>query len=697
MSDSLRRLLRPESIAILGASTDYEKLNGRPLKFLLEKGFTGKIYPVNPKYESIGGHTCYPNVAAIPGAVDLAIVAVPANAVAGAIRELGQKDVPAAVVFSSGFAEVGGEGSDLQREIVAVAKTWGVRLLGPNTLGFVNSFEKVMATFSQYASGKTPAGPVGFVTQSGAFGTAIAALARRRGLGLGYFIATGNEADVDFVAAMGEVLADLRIKVGSGYIEGVRDGAGLVALAHGAMAQDKPLVVTKVGRTDAGGRAAVSHTGALAGEDAVFDGVSRQAGIIRARNEEHMLDLVEALLYCAPPEGRGVGLITQSGGAGILMADRAEELGLDVPVLDDATQTALKQVIPHFGATANPVDITGQFLADPAILRESVILTLSDPQVHVGIIWFQLMEDHVEVLIEVLEEIKAKAVKPFVVCWVASPERAMTALRERGFAVLRGAEPAVDAVAGLIRYAEARQSSLANAEFKTELSLPTLDLPVASGPVPTLAAADLLAASGVVTARVGLATSAEEAVSTADSLGYPIALKIESADILHKTEVDGVRLDLADAAAVREAFDAIVASAGEHRPNCDVAGAIAAEMVGGDLEIVIGLQNDPVFGVVVMAGLGGVLVEVLHDVVFRTAPVTSAEADSMLRDLKSHAVLGGVRGRPPVNREALVEMICAVSRFGAATGDRLKELDLNPVLLSAEGAVAVDWLLTLKD
>ncbi len=697
MSDSLRPLLRPESIAILGASTNFEKVNGRPLKFLLDKGYAGPIYPVNPKYESVGGRTCYPNVAAIPGPVDLAVIAVPARAVAQTIRELGEKGVPAAVVFSSGFAEVGSEGHELQRELTEVARAAKVRLLGPNTLGLINAFENVMASFSQYPNGETRAGPVGFVTQSGAFGTAIAALARNRELGLGYFVTTGNEADVDFVAAMHAVLADPRITVGAGYIEGVRDGAGLIDLAQSAMSQGKPLVVTKVGRSGAGERAAASHTAALAGEDAVFDGVARQAGIIRARNEEHLLDLVEAFSSCALPKGKGIGLITQSGGAGVLMADRAEELGLDVPVLGADTQEALKKIIPEFGTVSNPVDVTGQFVADPAVLRESVVLMLSDPQIHAGIIWFQLMEDYVEVLIDVLDEIKAKADKPFVVCWVAAPEGAIAALRERGIAVLRGGEPAVDAVAGLVRYAEMRGAWRANAKAGDAMPLGSLDLPAAPGPVPTVEAARLLEASGVATACAVLATSADEAVRAAEAMGYPVALKIESADILHKTEAGGVSLGLRGPEPMRDDFDAIMKSARAHHSEAILDGVVVAEMVPGDIEFVIGLQNDPVFGVVVMVGLGGILVEVLNDVAFRKAPVGLAEADRMLGELQGQAILHGLRGRPPTNRTALIEMICAVSRFGAAAGGRMKELDLNPVLLDGKSAVAVDWLLVLNE
>ncbi len=456
--NKLQSLLNPAAIAILGASADFTKVNGRPLKHLLDKGYAGTIYPVNPKYQSISGVACYPSIADVPGPVDLAIVAVPAKFVISLLRELGGCGVKSVIVFSSGFAETGADGRAVEAAISAVANEFGMRVCGPNCLGLINAFERVIATFSQFADGATPSGPVGFVTQSGAFGTAIAALARRRELGLGYFVNTGNECDITFAQIMREVIADPRIRVGAGYIEGLREGGEMIALAEFALDAGKPLVLVKVGSSGAGARAAASHTGSLAGTDAVFDHVIRQHGIIRARNEEHMLDMVEAFACCELPQGTGVGIVTQSGGAGVLMADHAEELGLSVPLLGAATQRALTRAIPGFGTCGNPVDVTGQFVANPALLRESVKIVLSDPAIHVGIIWLQLMDAYVGELIAIFEEIKAQAVKPFVVCWVAASDKALHALRARGIAVLRGAEPAVDAVAALVRYAAARQT-----------------------------------------------------------------------------------------------------------------------------------------------------------------------------------------------------------------------------------------------
>lgn len=694
--NSLRALLNPASIAIIGASSEFAKVNGRPLKHLLDKGYAGRIYPVNPKYDAINGLACFPSVAAIPGPVDLAIVAVPAKFVAAVLRELGAHRAGAVIVFSSGFAELGAAGRALESEVSAVAREYGMRLCGPNCLGLINAFERVIATFGQFADGATPPGPVGFVTQSGAFGTAIAALARRRELGLGYFVNTGNESDVTFAQVMREVLADPRIEVGAGYIEGLRDGTELIELAEFALGAGKPLVLTKVGKSDAGARAAASHTGSLAGADAVFDGVIREHGIIRARNEEHMLDIVEGFTYCGLPQGNGLGIVTQSGGAGVLMADRAEELGLRVPVLGDATQNALRATIPGFGACGNPVDVTGQFVANPALLRESVKIVMADPQVHIGIIWLQLMDAYVDTLITIFEEIKEQVTKPFVVCWVAASDRALHALRSRGIAVMRGAEPAVDAVAALANYASMRRRWQSERAGPAALQLPSLDLPAQAGPVSTLEGAKLLQGCGVVLARSELAHTSAEAVACAERIGYPVALKIESRNIPHKTEAGGVALGLRDAAAVAAAFMHVTENARRYKADAAVDGVIIQQMAGSGVDMVIGLQHDPVFGVVVMAGLGGIHVEVLKDVTFRKAPVSTMEAVRMLDELKSGGILNGVRGEPPVDRTALAHQISAVSRFGAAAGARLAELDLNPVRAGADGTVAVDWLMICR-
>lgn len=688
--DALDCLLSPKSIAIIGVSSDFNKLNGRVMKFLLDKGYQGRIFPVNPKYQEVGGHRCFASVGDIGEAPELAVISVPAKIVPAQLEAAGQAGTRAVIVFSSGFGEMGEEGRQMESQIVEIAKRHKMRLCGPNTLGIINAFEGAFATFTQYGMGPTTPGPVGFVTQSGAFGTAIAALARKRGLGLGYFANTGNESDVTFADCLGQIVEDPRITTLAGYIEGITDGPGFVATARRAAELGKPLVVTKVGRTASGARAASSHTGALAGEDAVFDGIARQYGVIRARNEEHMLDIVDMSTTTPSPKGRGVGIITQSGGAGVLMSDRAEEVGLDVPQLSDPTVARLREILPDFGAAANPVDVTAQFIADPSMLKESVKAVLDDPNVHIAAVWLQLMDGFVDTLTKTFRELKEETSKPFVVSWVAAPEEGLRALRDLGICVLRGAEPTIDAIAALVDWDEARLSRQAdNGAGADPVALPA----PGAGPVATETAVRLLQDAGVPVANVALATSADQAVQHAEAIGWPVALKIESPDILHKTEVGGVEIGLADADALRASYDRIVHRAAKAAPEARIDGVIVQQMGGGTVEMVIGLRRDPAFGPVVMVGMGGILIEVQKDVVFNRAPVSEAEASRMLDRLQGKVMLEGVRGAPPVDRAALCRMIAAVSRFGAAAGDWLEELDLNPVLAGPDGAIAVDSLL----
>jgi len=693
-TDAIERMLHPRAVAIIGASADLAKVNGRPLKHLVDKGYTGRILPVNPKYREIAGLACYPDIASLPGQVDVAVVAVPAGEVVACIQALGARGVPAAVVFSSGFGEMGAAGRLLEQRLREAARQAGVLLCGPNCLGFINAFENVYATFSQYADGDTGAGPIAFVTQSGAFGTAIAALVRQRGLGLGYFVNTGNEADLGFAELMLAVVEDPRIRVAAGYLEGLADGDGLVRLARRCRELGKPLVLTKVGRLASGARAAASHTGALAVEDAVFDAVIRQYGVLRARNEEQMLDMLEALAQPRPCAGFGLGIATQSGGAGVMMADRAEEVGLAVPTLQAATQRRLAEVMPAFGAAGNPVDVTGQFVARPELLRESVVTLLDDPQVHVAIVWLQLMSAHVDTLVGIFEEIQARTTKPFFVCWVAAPAGALQRLRELGIVVYGAGERAVEAAAALARHHAALAAPPRDAAPRPAPLPPALDGGM-DGMVPSLPATAWLQAAGIPMAPVALARDADEAVAAWRRFGRAVALKIESPDIAHKTEVGGVLLKLDSDEAVRDGVAALLANAARHAPRARIAGVLVQPMAEGHVELVVGVHRDPVFGTVVMVGSGGVLVEVLKDVAFRHAPFDVDEGLAMLNELRLRALLDGVRGQPAADRQAVARLLSDLSRWAAATPG-LAELDLNPVRAGPAGAVAVDCVMMLR-
>ncbi len=688
-------LINPRSIAIIGASADFAKINGRPFKHLLDKGYAGRILPVNPKYREIAGRPCYPSIEALPEAADLAIVAVPAKEVVSSIEQLGRRGVRAAVIFSSGFGEMGEAGKALEASLIDKARECGVVLCGPNCLGFINAFDNVYATFSQYADGETGAGPIAFVTQSGAFGTAIAALARQRGLGLGYFINTGNQADLAFSELMMAVIEDPRIRVAAGYLEGLSDGAALVRLAVRCQQLGKPLVITKVGRKASGARAAASHTGALAVEDDVFDAVIRQYGVLRARNEEQMLDMLEALAQPRVAGGNGLGIATQSGGAGVMMADRAEEMDLTVPQLSAQTQRRLGEVMPAFGAAGNPVDVTGQFVARPELLSESVVALMNDPDVHVGIVWLQLMTAHVDKLVAIFAEIKARTDKPFFVCWVAAPAEAVRRLHELGIVVYPAGERAVEAAAALVRFNAAQQRLVASVAIEDVDQLP-LPAGLVEGVADSVQASRWLREAGIPIEEVGLATSEDEAVALWRSGGRAVALKIESPDILHKTEIGGVLLKLDDEEAVRRGYRTLLQRATDAMPQAHLKGVLVQPMSSGHLELVVGVQRDPVFGMVVMVGLGGILVEVLKDVVFRRAPFSIEEGERMLAELRMGALLDGVRGQPAVDRRAIARLLANLSRWAARMQPMLAELDLNPVLVGSNGPVAVDCVMVLR-
>ncbi len=690
----MQALLHPRSVALIGASPDPNKLNGRPFHYLRRDGYEGAIYPVNPKYDNIDGVPCYKDIASLPEAPDLAVIMVSARLVDDIVMALGERGTPVALVVSSGYSETGAEGRQKEQRLIETARAHGVRICGPNNLGLISAFDRMAATFSQYAFEPPLAGPIAFASQSGALGTGIAYLARSRNLGFGYFVTTGNQADITIMEVLERIVDDGRISVLSAYIEGLRpgDGASLVHLASRAMQAGKPLIVTKVGRNKTGARAAQSHTGSLAGEDRVFDGVLRQHHVIRARHEEHMLDLMSVLSRCPVPEGRGVAIITQSGGSGVLMADRADELELDVPILAPATQDKLTAVLPHFAATANPVDVTGQFLADPNMLSDSIKIVLDDPEIHICVVWLQLMGQYAATLVDLFKELRESIDKPLIICWVGAPESAVHALNEAGICLLETTERAIEAAAGLARFGEMRRRY---ADHKPAVAPPVVEEAKACGnaePVNSLAAAAALMAYGLPIVESALAKSPDDAKRLASQLGFPVALKIESADLPHKTEAGGVRLGIADEDAVALSGEEILSAARVYAPDARVDGLLVQKMVEPGVQLVLGLRQDPVFGPVIMAGIGGIFVEILDDVVFARAPVTPDEAKRMLGRLKARAMFDGVRGAPPVDLEAIIQLLCNLSDFALAH-PQVAELDLNPVFAGPDGAVIVDWLM----
>lgn len=688
--DSLDHLFRPGSIAVIGASSNAAKIGGLPVAFLLANGFAGKIYPINPKAGEVQGLKAYPSIRDVPDNIDLAIVAVPAALVGQAVEDIIAAGVRGVVMFSSGFAELGKEGNAVQDALMARIREAGVRLLGPNCLGFMNPERNVFATFSPVVGKGVPAGRIGLVSQSGAYGAYAMALARERGLGLSYWITTGNEGNVDFADCLAWLAKDPGTDVILGYMEGCPDGRKLEAALTAAREAGKPVVITKVGRSEIGAQAAASHTAALAGEDAIFDAIFRQHGAYRAYSIEEFFDVGYAVSVAGQPSGGNLGVFTVSGGAGVLMADAAGDVGLELPELDAEGQAKIKTLVP-FAAPRNPVDITGQITNDFTLLSTTldIMFEHGDYDMMISFLAAAGQGPAGDLFADQLIDIQ-KRHPGHIFCAVSIfNQQLREKLEQSGCIVFEDPTRALRALAALAWFAKNRAS--AKETVVRELAEPvTLQDKTYS----EAESFKQLAAAGVPVPETRLVTRAEEAAKAAAEMRSPLVAKIASEDITHKSDIGGVRLNLAGAESVAEAFDQITANARDACPDARIDGVLLSPMEKGGVECIVGVQRDPSFGPVVMLGLGGVFVEVLRDVSFRSAPVSKKMAADMISELRGRDMLKGVRGQPPADIDALSDLIVRVSEFAVAAGDSLESLDINPVLVRPEGqgVVALDAL-----
>jgi len=692
---SLSRLFTPRSIAIVGASATPGKIGAMPVSLLRQHGYDGRILPINPRADSIQGLPAAPDLAALDTEVDLVILAVPAAHAAQALQRARPGQVGGAVVFTSGFSETGAEGVAMQETLCAIARERGIRLLGPNCLGYMNVRHKVYATFSPApANGAVALGGIGMVSQSGAFGAYAYCMARERGLGLSHWISTGNEADIDVADCINWLAHDADTRVIMAYMEGCRDGAKLRRALAAARDAGKPVVVTKIGRTQAGAQAAASHTAALAGDDAVYDALFRQYGALRARSIEDFFNLGYALdTWKQRPQGKRLGIFTISGGVGALMADEAEEAGLSLPEPDAAAQARLLERVP-FAGPRNPVDVTGQVVSEPGLLLATADDMLADGR-YDALAVFLAAAGSSEALWPSFEtfarEMRARHPDvPLAFCALFPPERRRE-LERLGTLVFEDPSAAIrtiGAVAGLAGAAS---------DASTHTSMP----PAAASTEPLrdtyneVQAMDVLRQAGLPVPDCTLATDADSAVAAALRAAGPVVLKVVSPDILHKSDVGGVKLNLSGEEAVRHGHAAILDSVRTHCPTARIDGVLVAPMAPKGVECIVGVHGDPVFGPVVMFGLGGVFVEVLKDVSFRLAPFDHAQALSMIREIKGYALLQGARGAPPCDINALADALVALSRFADARREDFSSVEINPLLAlpDGQGVLALDAVL----
>lgn len=693
---SLDALFNPRAIAVYGASSDPTKIGGRPLDFLKGSGYDGPLYPINPKSAMIQGLPAFATVSAVPGPVDMAIVAVPAPGVLAALEDCAAKGVGGAVVLSSGFAEVGGQGAQWQQQITALARRTGMRVVGPNCMGIINVRRRILGTFTPSAAGfGLVPGRISLVSQSGAFGGYCLSLIRQRGLGLNLWITTGNQCDVDFADCVNHYAQDDGTDVIMGYVEAATDKDRLVAALALARARGKRIVLMKVGSSEAGAQATASHTASLAGSDQVYDGLFKQYGVYRARTIDELFDVAYACSVARqPPKGNRIGLLTVSGGVGALMADVATECGLDVAPMPEDAQRRLKEILP-FAGPRNPVDMTAQLVNDLTLFEKNFQLMLEEGGYDVVVAFLSSVGQVAELSSNLLEQLK-KVLQRFpdrtvIMSMLASAE--VRKLYEAAGVML------FDEPTRAVRAASALVHLAAEAERAKTLSAPPA-LPAGALAPPAHAineieAKRVLASAGIPVVRELLAASEDEAVRCAAETGYPLVLKIASADIAHKSEIGGVLLGLSDEAQVREGFRTLMQRAHQHAPQARLDGVVVARMAQKGVETILGVHRDPVFGPVVMFGLGGVFVEAFKDVAFRIAPFGVAEARAMINEVKGRILLTGLRGQPPADEDALADAVSRLSVYAARHADAIESIDINPfvVLPRGAGAMALDALI----
>lgn len=690
---SINALLEPSSVAVIGASSDRSRIGGRPIWWMLEAGFKGRIYPVNPNRSEIQGLRAYPSIADLPEAPDAAIIAVPAAHVADTLRQLGARGCKAAIVFSSGFAEIGEEGAKAQAELAQVARENGLRMLGPNSLGLFNARCAWFPTFTTtFETGWPIDGGVSIVSQSGAFGSHLATLARNAGIGAPLCVMTGNEADVSVGEVIGCLASDPRTRVIAAYIEGVKDGGALMAGLAAARDGGKPVLIMKVGRSQLGAQAAASHTASIAGDDRVADAIFEEFGAIRVESADQLLDFARVAAHGIYPAPNRLGVLSVSGGAGVLMSDAAEAWGVDMPQMPKATQERLLKIVP-FASFRNPIDCTAHIINDTSLLHTCFEAMTTEGNYSSIIAFFAQVagtEKFGKLLHAEISEKRERFPNTLIVLVaVVSAEQRKT-YEALGVTVFEDADRAVAAVAAMGKL---------GASFAARGKKPALAAaaPIAL-PKTTPSEADakaLLGRHGVSFAEEQACADADAAVAAARRIGFPVVMKILSPDILHKTEIGGVLVGVSSAEDVAEGFRTLMARAKDKAPRARIEGVLVAQMVSGGTEAIMGIKQDPVFGPIAVFGPGGIYAELMNDSVLRRCPFTAAEARDMIESTRIAAILNGARGRPAADVEAAAQMLANLSRFAASAEGRLKSIDLNPVVIldKGKGAVALDALI----
>jgi acetyltransferase len=696
---SFERLFTPRGIAVIGASADLSRISGQPIAALKNAGYKGGVHLVNPKYTELHGLKCYPSATAIKEPCDLALVAVPSSGVTAAIRDCGAAGIPFAIVLTAGFREGGAEGRKLEDELAQAIKETGVRVVGPNCQGALSVPSRMWCVFGSVShETELKEGAVSCAFQSGGFGYAVVNLAEAQGIGFRHVVSTGNETDIAMPELLSEFLDDPGTKLAFAYMEGTPDARSLLDVGRKSLETAKPVLIWKGAQTEIGTKAAASHTANLTGNYDLYRAAFRQSGLIEAHDVEEIVDIAKVFGQGRLPKGRAIGVLSISGGSGIVFADRAVKEGLTLPNFSPQTVAALKAIIPTFGSSENPADTTAGVFNDPSLFTSTLEIVLADPAVdQVSVLLASITGDAATKACQAIAAATTKTDKPLHVVWSGRKSKAEAAwklLADAGVPSITTPVRMARAAAVLARFAEDRRRLLPRVT-PSLAGAPEVKLPEGPATLSEVESKALLTAFGLPVTREVLVPAGSDIAKATSHLAMPLAVKIVSRDIAHKTEAGGVKLGITSAAELATAAKEVVANAKAYKPDAKIDGVLVSEMAQG-VEALIGVVNDEGFGPTVALGLGGVFSEILKDVTFRIAPFGIETAHDMIAELRGAKLFDGYRGSLPADKTALAQTLVDVSRMAAALGSRLKEMDINPLFVGPAGVTAADALVVLK-
>jgi acetyltransferase len=706
----LSPLLNPQSIAIVGVSGDFSTIGGKLFKTLVNHGYKGKIFPINPEYEEIGGIKCYRSISDINSEIDAVLVAVPDKGVTGVIEESAKKKIKSAIIYSAGFSELSRGGKRSQEQIVDLAKKYNLLICGPNSVGIIDFHNNIAMSFSQFLDlPQLIPGNIAFVSQSGSLGETLINRAQDNGIGISYFISTGNEAVLELSDYIECLLDDPHTLAIIALIEGIRNVEKLLSVADSALEKKRPIIVMKVGRTAIGRKAVSSHTGLVAGSDAVYEAIFRQKGIIRVYEPDELYYTASMLAKNTLPKGNRVGIIATTGGGSVILLDKLAEIDMVIPELTHRTDRELSKIIADFSLIKNPLHLTTQNFDDFLLFPKALEIFVQDENLDAVIIAISMVggEQSKEMAMNIIR-IAESLEKPILTWWsggsLSNP--GMQIIRKSSVQLFTAPDQCVVALTASVRYKRFLENHTHNREKEVPISISSSSrkrietiLETSKRILTEDLCKEILSYYGIPITSEKLSRSMDEAKKNALEIGYPVALKIISPHIAHKTEIGGLRLSIGNDEELSLAYKQVLDNAQKHNPDAEIKGVLVQEMVKPGKEVILGMVQDPQFGPMIMFGLGGIFVEVLKDFSLRHAPLKERDAWEMIQEIKGYPVLKGFRGESPWDLAAIIRVLMAISQLAVDFKNFILSMDINPLVVypDGQGVKVLDCLIVEKN